>query len=95
MEEEMERVNCKMKKMVVFLKDCLRKVKCVDLERKHGQMERDMKENGKMVKCMGKENSFGKKVKCTRVNMSMELVMVMGNIVGQMEEHTKGDGKME
>jgi hypothetical protein len=95
MEEEMGRVDYKMKKMVVFLKDCLRKVKCVGLELKHGQMERDMKENGKMAKCMGKESSFGKKAKCIRVNMSMELVMVMGNIVGQMEEHTKGVGKME
>lgn len=36
---------------------------------KHGQMEEDMKVNGKMVKWMDKENLYGVKVNHTKENM--------------------------
>lgn len=69
MEGEMVRVDYKMKRMAAYLKGYLKKAKLVDSELKLGLMENDMKVNGRKGKCMARENSYGKRVKCIRVNM--------------------------
>ena len=74
---------------------CSKKDKFVVKGFRHGQMEEDMKENGRMEKCMVKENLFGVKENLIKENILIMLGKVMGNIVGQMEEHTKEDGRME
>lgn len=56
--------------MVVFLKGCSKKGCFVVKELKLGLMEEDMKENGRMAKCMDKENLFGGKENLIKESMS-------------------------
>ena len=57
--------------MDAFFKGCSKKDKFVVRGSKLGQMEKDMKENGRMEKCMVKENSYGEKQNVIKESMSI------------------------
>jgi len=55
--------------MDAYFKGCSKKVRFVERGPKLGQMEKDMKENGRMEKCMVKENSYGEKENVIKESM--------------------------
>lgn len=57
--------------MDAFLKGCSKKVRFVERELKLGLMEKGMKENGRMEKCMVKDYSFGGKENFIKESMSI------------------------
>ena len=60
----------------------------------NGQTEKDTKESGIEIKCMGKEKLFGKTAENMKEIINMIKNTVTESLNGMMEEDTKVTGKM-
>ena len=59
-----------------------------------GLMGENMKGNGKIIRCMVKENTLGQMVDFTKVNIKTMKKMDMEYIFGEEVKSMKGTGKM-
>ena len=61
-------------------------------EHMNGLENVNIKGNGRITKCMGKDNLLGKKEKCIQDNQNMTNFMDKDNINGKMEKFIMEDG---